>query len=220
MKTQLDTMLDRFAKMKRVSEQDAADYDWRNSIVPRLRAVGLPDRFHQRTKDWGRPQQERAYNAVCEKCPGNRGAIVALIGIRGAGKTFIAAQMIVNAAVKWYYTGKGFIPRYRKLTDIIATLKPIYSDFGARDPDRLQAERDQLCAYEVLIIDEIHDCEEQKVKDRILTDILDRRYANRVDSVLISNQTKEDFMAHTNPSILSRINDGGQIILCQWQPWR
>lgn len=213
-------MLDRFAKMKRVSEDEAREYDWTHSIVPRLRAVGLPERFHVRIKDWQRPQQERAYKTVCEKCPGNRGAIVALIGIRGAGKTFLAGQMIVNAAVRWYYTSQGTIPRYRKLTDIIATLKPMYSDFGCKDPEYLMGARDAMCSWETLIIDEIHDCEEQRVKDRILTDILDRRYAQKTDTVLISNQTKEDFMAHTNPSILSRINESGAIILCNWKPWR
>lgn len=218
----VSSMLDRFAKMKRVSEEEAREYDWRNSIVPRLRAVGLPERFHQRITDWSRPAQQRAYEAVLAKCSpsGGVGAIVALIGPRGTGKTTVCGQMIVNATLHWWRTSKGFIPRYRKLTDILATLKPMYSDFGSRDPAALESTRDQLCAYEVLIIDEIHDCEEQRVKDRILTDILDRRYAGKVDTVLISNQTREDFMAHTNPSILSRINENGAVLFCNWKPWR
>lgn len=218
-KSALESMTARFAKMKQVSDDEAREYDWKHSIVPRIAAVGLPARFHHRITDWKRENQQRAYNDVLSKCKGV-GAIVVLVGERGVGKTEIAGQLIVNAAIRWFYTGKGCIPIYRKLTDIIARVKPIYSDFGSRDPQQTEYERDYICRVEKLIIDEIHDCEEQKVKDRILTDILDRRYSAKTDTVLISNQTKDDFMAHTNPSILSRINDGGQIIVCQWEPWR
>jgi len=217
----LAAMNARFAKMPRVTDEQAEDYDWTHSIVPRLRDVGLPARFHCRITNWSREPQKRAYEAVLSKCGGgNRGAIVALIGNRGTGKTFLAGQIIINATLRWYYSGVGFIPRYRKLTDILAMLKPIYSDFGSRDPESVQALRDTLCRYELLIIDEIHDCEEQRIKDRILTDILDRRYSNAVDTVLISNQTRADFEQHTNPSILSRMNEHGCLIECKWRPWR
>lgn len=44
--------------------------------------------------------------------------------------------------------------------------------------------------------------------------------AAKVDSVLISNQTRADFEKHTNQSILSRMHEHGCTIVCDWQPFR
>ena len=93
---------------------------------------------------------------------------------------------------------------------------------GTIDGEKLEQYRTFLTKIlELLIIDEIHEVsEDSKHKDRILTDLLDTRYAAKRDTILISNQSAEEFARTTNPSILSRLNEHGGIISCDWQSFR
>lgn len=80
--------------------------------------------------------------------------------------------------------------------------------------------RAAYCRLKLAVIDELHECDDQKMKDRVLTDILDRRYSANTDTVLISNQTAEDFQATTSDSVLSRLAQHGAIVPCEWESFR
>lgn len=213
------------------TEEESREYDWRNSISPRLEACGFEDRFRRQIKDWKIPEQHRIYAKCFERLTGC-GSIIALIGERGTGKTTIAAQIAVARTWAWWDYGAApdeqrsdlreprDIPRYVKMCDVIAALKPIYADFGTTIMDDILAARERLCRMDLLIIDEIHACDDQRMKDRVLTDVIDRRYAKLRDTVIISNQTRKDFLATTNDSVMSRIHEHGMIIECTWKPWR
>lgn len=201
------------------TDAEIEEWKWLNESIPHLEASGLPQRFHRRITDWN-PEQLAVFNE-CQSKLTKTGAIVALVGKRGAGKTTIAAQIAVSRASNPNLPPWHRRPPYRKLVNLVARFKPMFSDFGSIDMDSLLQYAESFCKdHPLVIIDEIHDCEDQKMKDRVLTDFLDRRYANMVDTILISNQTPEEFQNTIGDSILSRLTEYGAILACNWESFR
>lgn len=201
------------------SEKEIAAWQWKHEVVPHLLSSQLPPRFWFAAKKW-KKAQKIAFDATKSLLKKN-GAIIALVGPRGMGKTTITAQLILERAMDETLLPWHRRPPYRKLSKLIAIFKPIFSDFGSKDSEALIRRHDSLCKdHPLVVIDELHDCDDQKVKSRLLTDTLDKRYANLVDTVVISNQTPEEFIDTTSDSIISRIKEHGRIIYCNWESWR
>lgn len=210
-----------------MSEAEDHSHAWRTYILERLAENRVPDRYRYELTEWQCAPQETTYRHA-DKLMSGKGAIVALVGERGTGKTTIAAQMIIARAwADWeaiirdrvsgaYWT---WTP-YRKLADLISRYKPLYADYGTRSAEELESGRAAYCRAPFAVIDELHDCEDIKLRDRLLTDILDRRYSAMRDTLLISNQSVQQFKDTTNDSILSRISEHGSIIPCAWGSWR
>lgn len=201
---------------------------WKEQIVPRLISSKIPPRFHYDVAGrWNCLPQQRTFDA-CRSMFTGTGAIVALVGERGAGKTSIGGQLVVTRAwedltIFEQPETTGYCWRatpYRKLIELIARFKSIYADHGGIDTEALTEARDIFCRATLAIIDELHDCSDMRMRDRVLTDILDRRYGNMVDTLLITNETEEEFRASVGPSALSRITEHGVIIKCAWGSWR
>lgn len=205
-------------------------YRFNTMIAPRLAAAGFRPRYRAELTDWNCPQQEAAFR-FCQGRFRRVGSIIALVGARGTGKTTVAAQLCRERIDEWlaYYerdpaerpslepAGMG---EYAKLTDLIARFKPLYADFGSLSTERLMASRESLCRESLLCIDELHECEDQRLKGRVLTDLLDRRYSNRCDTLLISNETEPAFRESIGDSALSRITEHGEIVSCLWPSHR
>ena len=201
------------------SEDEMNAWTWTNEILPSIQDSRLPARFHKEV-EWTEPKQQAVYE-VCRDMMTGKGAIVALVGERGLGKTTIAAQLIIDRAKNETLEPWARRPPYRKMTDLIAKLKAIYADFGSIQTEELMEWRDGFCKlHPLVIIDELPECDDMKLKDRVLTDILDRRYANNNDTLLITNQTPQEFKSTTNDSILSRLSEHGRIIECKWASFR
>ncbi len=209
------------AKLRSPAAKELAKWTWDNITLPNIIDSRLPERYQYKIEDdeWLQPQQKKVFD-MCRKFFTRIGAIVSLVGNRGVGKTVIAAQLIIERAENEQLNPWERNPPYRKLADLLARFKPLYADFGSIDTESLIASRNNYCRLPFVVIDEIHDCEDQKMADRILTDILDRRYAAMVDTLLISNKKTEDFQRDTGESILSRINEHGAMIPCTWPSWR
>lgn len=221
MKHQLAEQLERMlAALPLRTDREVREYEWKHLIRPRLRATRLPERFWFIAEKWKDEQREtyEEVKSLLKRC----GAIIALVGQRGVGKTTIAGQLIIKRVMNESLLPWERVPPYRKMSDLLATFKALYADFGARDMDELLARHNRLCSSDnpFLVIDELHDCEDQKIKNRFLTDTLDKRYANLVDTIVISNQTPEEFVATTSDSVLSRIKEHGRVIHCTWESWR
>lgn len=202
-------------------------YCWQNEILPRVRDAGFGERFLREITGPDRPGREEDFRQwqstldQCERlCVGN-GAIVVLAGARGTGKTTICAQMAIRRAWDESRPPWDRQPPYRKLQDVIERYKPLYSDFGSIETEDLIATRESYCTLPSLVfIDEIHVVEGMRAHQRMLVDLIDRRYAARRDTVLITNQEPDVFIEKTDPSILSRIREHGLIIACRWGTWR
>lgn len=218
------------AKARRLTPEQARQNRFDTMIAPRMGAIGFPPRYRTNPDAWNCPPQERVFE-FCRERFVEVGAIVALVGERGVGKTFIAAQLCRERIEAWlaYHelepaARPAKIPlsmgRYLKLTDLIALFKPLYADFGSIEIERLMSEREKLCRESLLCLDELHECEDQKLKGRVLTDILDRRYSNRLDTLVISNEKEEAFRQSIGDSALSRITEHGEIVTCTWASHR
>lgn len=200
---------------------------WETWITEEMERNRVPKRYRYEITDWGCDPQARVYRALTQLLTGV-GATVAAIGLRGTGKTTLVLQLVIRRILEDYQRvfieqQRGAAARwmpYRKMADLIARFKPLYADFGSVNSDELIAARESLCRADLLIIDELHECDDQKMKDRMLPDIIDRRYAQMKDTVLIANQSPEEFDATTSDSILSRIEEHGMIIPCQWGSFR
>lgn len=222
---QLPSFLSRLAGIAPRTPEEIRTHLIKTEIMPTIGRWGFDARFQ---REITMPiKQERVFRAVCERMIG-KGAIVAIIGERGMGKTSIAAQFAIhtakrNSAEKM----KECDPRriesviYRKCAKIVARYKPLFGDFGSIETDSLMESLDYLCRkQEYLVIDEVHDCEEMKMRNRVLTDLIDRRYSCCRDTILIANQSSADFAATIGDSILSRLNEHGCIIECKWPSFR
>ena len=222
--TPLTALPDAIARLQELcppkSDGEMRAWRWENEILPNLKASRLPHRFHREIHEWTEPKQRTVFER-CKTLFTQTGAIVALVGERGLGKTTIAGQLVIERA--WDETRAPWArrPPYRKMTDLIAQFKPLYADFGSIQTEELMERRDGFCKlHPLVIIDELHECDDMKLKDRVLTDILDRRYANHNDTLLITNQTPAEFKQTTNDSILSRLSEHGRIIECKWNSFR
>lgn len=199
--------------------EEIAAWEWRHDIVPRLEASGIEPRFHRNITDWRNPDQQEVYESVCAAIQ-RKGAIIAMVGLRGTGKTTIAAQLVVDRAMNPDLPPWERQPPYRKMVALVNRFKAFYADFGSINGEALAESRESYCNTPFAIIDELHECDDQKMKTRVLTDLLDLRYARMNDTVLISNQTPEEFCKTTSDSILSRLSEHGMIIKCEWESWR
>lgn len=233
MGVQLDSMLLRMTKnFKAVPQEDVDRWEWEHCVVRDLLNLGWDRRHCQKiAPDWNCPAQERAFKALSDKLKGN-GAIVALVGNRGIGKTTIAAEhsrLRVESRRAHYKVDMDQRPsvhpppnpgRYEKLGRIASIFKPLYADFGALNADQLTGQLERWCRLDLVVIDELHETEDLKTNMRFLVDFVDRRYANCKDTILISNHTPEEFRNEVNSSIISRIGHHGGIIFCNWESHR
>lgn len=225
-----DAMPEIFAMLSRLTPASPEAYrahTLANDILPMVGRWGFERRFLNETTDM-HVRQQKVFNQVRDRMAG-RGSVVALVGERGLGKTTIAAQCAISVAWRNHDEARktdGTPPRiehviYKKCVKLIARFKPLYSDFGSIETEQLMDSLDFLCRnQEYLVIDEVHDCEDMKFRQRLLTDLIDRRYSACRDTILIANQTGPDFAASIGDSILSRLNEHGCIIECKWPSYR
>lgn len=196
-------------------------------VLPSIARWGFDSRFQQEQPKM-HPKQQNTFAAMRSHLTG-RGAIVALVGERGLGKTTLCAQFAIEKAWRNYEesmkeAGQPVVIQhviYKKCAKLIARYKSLYADSGSIETEVLLESMDRLCRdQEFLVIDEVHDCDDQKMKLRVLTDLIDRRYSNCRDTVLIANQTGQDFAATIGDSILSRLGEHGAILACNWPSYR
>jgi DNA replication protein DnaC len=95
-------------------------------------------------------------------------------------------------------------------------IRESYRDDGPREHEAIE----RFLAPRLLVIDEAHERGETAWEDRMLNYIVDTRYADMRDTVLISNQTAEDFRTAIGSSIYSRLTEVGGILVCDWPSYR
>ena len=147
------------------------------------------------------------------------GCLLALIGNRGSGKTQMAAHLIRDRVdsmppPKERVAGP---PRMVRAMEFFLDLRACYRTAAT------QSERDALKTYaspSLLVIDEAHERGESDWENRMLTHLIDRRYSEMLDTILIANLTEEPFKKSMGPSIISRLQETGGIVVCNWPSFR
>ena len=162
--------------------------------------TGLPTRYR---RSWKHPEDEqwkRRFQKIKNRLQKDRG-ILGIIGNRGTGKTQLAAEVIKDIApdTATYMTAAELFMRIRATFDKRTTETEI-------DIAR------ELSRGPLLVIDELQERGESAWENRLLTEIIDKRYANERPTLLISNLTAGELTASLGDSITDRMREGGGII--------
>lgn len=168
------------------------------------------------------------------------GGIVALLGPRGSGKTLVATAMAHNAraARQLALDAARGIPaareasvqpgasqaRYWVLGDLFAAEKRSWQqgrsgwERNAEAFDR--SPLDDAHAVGLLVLDEIQERAESEWEDRELTRLVDARHRACRSTILVGNLKAAELASRLGASIVSRIHEGGTVLLCGWESFR
>ncbi len=177
------------------------------SEAPYLRA-GFPLRHLRAKVPDGTPwaaARNRAYGLTRDLS----GSLVVLWGPRGTGKTQLALEVARTVAAEKCL--------YRKASDIFRELRYTYRSSAT------QGEKDVFESFVrpfLLVIDEAQERGETDFEDRVLTQIVDRRYDAMLHTIIISNLTREALAKSLGSSIVSRAHEIGEVIECAWPSFR
>jgi DNA replication protein DnaC len=186
-----------------------------NFVVAIAKRCGFPERHvvMQANPRHPHPQFDAALLQLKEA---PRGSILILVGPRGTGKTQLAVDAIIDRFSD-PYIDDAQRPRYAKLADVFREIRACYRE------DSIDSEIAIFQKYSkasVLVIDEAQERAETDFENRTLTQIIDKRYDAMLDTIVISNFTKDEMGKSMGPSIVSRIHECGQVIECNWPSFR
>lgn len=160
---------------------------------------GLEKRYRG---EWPRPQDEdwlQKFASVMRKV--ETGGIVALIGERGNGKTRMAAEAMRN-----------FSPEKGTYTTAMGLFLRIRASFGKMSRESEDEIVRELSRTPLLILDEVQERGNTPWEDRLLTHILDRRYASVSPTIVIANLKESALAECLGESIISRMEETGGIL--------
>lgn len=182
---------------------------WRTSGVGKRHRNGMD--AIDRSGDWGK---------TCNHLSAmiGTGAIACMAGNRGTGKSQLAAVLVWESMHAMQpEDDKGGPPRYVRAMDFFLDIRACFRSTSS------QAERDALELYvrpRLLVIDEMQVRGESEWEDKLLTHLIDKRYAELRDTVLISNQEIKVFAAQLGASIVDRMRECGGMMPCEWASFR
>ncbi len=168
-----------------------------------------PER-HLKRKDVDRTGAWGTKEAELEKMLG-KGFLVALVGGRGPGKTQMGVELMKKTTESLHRA------YYDTLTGLFLRIKATFKKDSRNTEDDVVREMTQPS---LLVLDEISRRSDSDWENRVLYEIIDHRYREMNDTLLIANQTKEQFIEAIGESLASRMQETGGIIECTWQSYR
>jgi len=155
------------------------------------------------------------------------GGIVALVGNRGTGKTQIAAEITRNGMFPTIdastYASGCKINRtsqkslYRRAIDIFLDLRDAAKNHTKRSEKEVLA---GLHDCGLLVIDEYQERGETEWENRIMRNLIDKRYADKRATIIIANLTRKELFAGLGESVIDRARENGKSIECNWASYR
>lgn len=182
-------------------------------IDEKLSAAGFPKRHRLQLRDGIHgPGFEKAKALAPRVIAGD--CLLLLVGLRGPGKTQMAT---------WWAAERVKVEKsagyYRKTADVITEIKTTWQDGGKKvDTEDDVLKKYRRCSY--LVLDEFHERGSSDWEARTLINILDHRYDAMLATVLIANMSREEVAQLINPSIVSRAEETGGLVLCDWASYR
>lgn len=139
--------------------------------------------------------------------------IFLLSGDRGPGKTQMAAFWGQQCLLEEKST------RYHKAHSFLCTIR---DQFGNNE-HRAETAREILQRAKkvhLLVIDECSELAGTDWEKRTMTEIIDERYDNELSTVIITNHAPKEAVKEVGPSIWSRAEETGGIVVCDWESYR
>lgn len=155
------------------------------------------------------------------------GGIVVMVGDRGPGKTQMAAEIARTG--NWpgdrdeYTRGdgltihKGKTALYRRSMDIFLDLREASKNHVKSSEKEVLA---KLSNVGLLVIDEYQERGESDWENRIMKNLLDKRYADGRPTIIIANMTRKEMFESLGASIVDRARENGKSIEFKWPSFR
>lgn len=138
------------------------------------------------------------------------GVIFALIGTRGSGKTQIGVELI-----RWAIS-QGSYARFTTAEDFFQDIKESYDNSKTSEKTVTQ----RYVRPKLLVIDELDATSGREWEARPMFNLMNGRYNEKVDTILIANYESKQFQLAVGPKICDRICEGGGIVNCNWPSFR
>lgn len=178
---------------------------WCDAEVPKRQADWFMAWMHQH-RDSANSRWDAKYKALAARL--GKGVLAVVLGNRGTGKTTLAIGAIYQV------TQSGGTALYATVLDVIRAMNAV-----TNTPAEL-IERDRFAAYDLLVLDACHIRRGTRAEDDIITDILDKRYRAMRDTILISNQTANEFFESVSHDVKDRVIETGGKFICDWDGFR
>lgn len=196
---------------ERLEKIRADDIESRRSAIISLRSEwNAPKRHALFDLKQGQKGKWAHKLAILENMAG-KGYMAALVGIRGNGKTQLAVELMKHA------TRNLRSAYFMSAMEFFEHVKATYRKESAQNEFEI-IKRFRRPA--LLVIDEIGKRSESDWENNVLFAILNARYNDLTDTVLIDNRTKQEFISTLGASLASRISETGGIIECDWPSFR
>lgn len=162
--------------------------------------------------------RQHVWKRVCDG-----GALVVLCGPRGTGKTQLAVE-VVRAFLGTLAPAMA-VQMGRRFPDPPALYTTAAEMFRAIRTGMLgdEGERVAVSAFTrplLLVIDEAHERGNTDYEDRTMTQIVDARYREMRNTIILSNETGEALASSLGKSIISRATECGGVIVADWVSFR
>lgn len=180
-----------------------------------LADAGFPSLHRERKELRGSKWQAR-FSTAWEYISNRKGAIIALVGPRGTGKTQMATELARRFLPIWIAKGFQRQARYCRVMEFFMAIKDSYSEKGGKESDAFFP----FVQPRLLVLDEVQVRNGTGWEDNALTYLLDRRYGEQRSTILISNLSVDSFVSSIGDSILSRLEESGAVIVCDWESFR
>lgn len=164
--------------------------------------------------------------SVASRCVA-KGGIIALLGGRGPGKTQMAAEIARGG--EWccdkteFFRGDGLVTitnktaLYRRAMDIFLDLREAAKNHVKSSEKEVLA---KLANVGLLVIDEFQERGESDWENRVMKNLLDKRYSSGRPTIIIANLKRGDMGNALGDSIKDRIRENGTVIEFNWASYR
>lgn len=139
------------------------------------------------------------------------GLFVGLVGGRGTGKTQLAVELMRET------TERQKSALFCSAMQFFIEVKATYGE-GSKTREGAVIQKYQFTS--LLVIDEMGKRGNSDWENNLLFELINRRYNDRMDTILIDNRTKAEFIETIGPSLASRMNECGGIVECNWESFR
>jgi len=186
-----------------------------------IQRAGVPERYRTASlePEFVRPLPNDvclSYARVVEKAIAlrDRPGILALLGPRGVGKTWIACGLVLD----FCRATPPRSARYLHAMDYFIGLKGTYAERSGTTEGRYETNHLRPA---LLVIDELHERGDTAWEDRMLTRLIVKRHEMRLATLLLSNDDLQQFSKRIGDSVMSRMkDDAGGAAICDWRSLR
>jgi DNA replication protein DnaC len=200
-------------------EEIPVEKDWREVAAEQARANSIS---YIKSK-WNAPrrqvearniERDGHWGALEASLRGKLGSgfLIGLIGQRGHGKTQLGVELMR------YMAETQVTPsRYVSATELFMAFRATFHKESKKTEQAVLAE---FRSPQLLVIDEAGKRGETDWEDRQLFELIDKRYGDMTDTLLLSNQSREEFTRAIGPSLASRMIEIGGLIETGWASFR